>query len=84
MAGILQMIATDFLSRILSTEVTRLDLSFGKTYLKEVEVQTNIVASRNRKAKRLLQYSRLKIESIAELSSGRGIQRRMYLKVSRT
>jgi len=28
--------------------------------LKEVEVQTNIVASRNRKAKRLLQYSRLK------------------------
>lgn len=44
--------------------------------MKEVEVQTNIVASRNRKAKRLLQYSRLKIESIAELSSGRGIQRR--------
>lgn len=51
--------------------------------MKEVEVQTNIVASRNRKVKRLLQHSRLKIESIAGLRFWKGDgEGGIYLKVS--
>lgn len=51
--------------------------------MKEVKVQTNIVASRNRKAKRLLQYSRLKIESSAELRLWQGDgEEGMYSKVA--